>query len=441
MRARGFIACVGALCAATFARAEIVKFSESSTAPFAEQDKSANAYVRSTLDIEGSLDAGEPSLAALDKSLVGKDGRVDYKLQAVLLKAAKPPTKGATLLVETEPETSADASDLIDVARQRHAAILFLSSDFDAAAEPLRAAVLRDLVSHMRKSYGVAHVIGRGAERKAELLQNVATRFGADRTSGAAVFDGLLLHDRTLAAPLVTTPISSSALNGPFVIETFGSSVYWRSGVKFAAREVVAQANPRRRLFFLAGIAARAGARSENCAAPVNMRSIGPAMRALFVALDEWVSKGVAAPSSRIPSEADRTLVAARDLRWPKFIGLDAPAGDDRRAPAIDPDGNEIGGLRLPDQAVAIATFTGWNEQRDKAGPPCEAYGASLPFAVNKAERDKSGDPRPSLQERFGLRDFYVATVRVVADKLVKERLLLKQDADAYVAAAKKAPF
>jgi hypothetical protein len=116
-----------------------------------------------------------------------------------------------------------------------------------------------------------------------------------------------------------------------------------------------------------------------------------------------------------------------------------APAGE-RLVPRIDADGNALSGLRLPDHALPVATFTGFNAAKDRNGPPCGA-GAAIPFPATKAEREKSGDPRLSLVERYGSRAYFVATMRVLADKLVKERLLLKEDADAYVAAAKTAPF
>ena len=103
-------------------------------------------------------------------------------------------------------------------------------------------------------------------------------------------------------------------------------------------------------------------------------------------------------------------------------------------------DGNESSGLRLPDQALPIATFTGWNAARDKAKGDC-ASGAKLPFPISRAAREASGDPRQSLPERYGSRAYFVGALRSVADRLVKERLLLPQDADAYVAAGKEAPF
>jgi len=108
--------------------------------------------------------------------------------------------------------------------------------------------------------------------------------------------------------------------------------------------------------------------------------------------------------------------------------------------PKIDVDGNETSGLRLPDQALPIATFTGWNGAKDKAPGACVA-GATFPLTPNRAAREAARDPRQSLIERYGARSYFVAALRSVADKLVKERLLLPQDADAYVAAGKQAPF
>jgi hypothetical protein len=432
------LAHVVAICVAGTAHSEIVKVTESSAQPLFEQDKSREAYVRATLDIEGALSAEALALKTLDKGPGGRKGRLEYKFKASLLRPEKPAAKSATLLLETEPEKDAGA-DLLNVAQERRAIIVLPSAGFDELPEPLRAAALRDLVAHMRKTFGVAHVIARGSERKAEFLHKAQESLKEEK-GATAVFDGLLLHDRTIEEPLAEA-VKGQTAKYPVAIETFGSSVYWRDDVKFAARETAFE-DKKGRFFFLAGTASQSGAQTQNCAAPVNPRSIAPALRALFVALDDFLSKGTAIPASRFPQKSNGSLIVARDAAWPKAPNLDAPSTvGDRLVPAIDPDGNETAGLRLPDQAVPTATFVGWNAKKEKSGLPCEAYGAAFPFAASKAEREKSGDARLSLQERFGLRDFYVATVRTLADKLVKERLLLKPDADAYVAAAKKAPF
>jgi hypothetical protein len=187
-------------------------------------------------------------------------------------------------------------------------------------------------------------------------------------------------------------------------------------------------------VFFLAGVAAP-GALETNCAAPVNDLSAEPARRALLVALDDFLLGGPSPPASR---RAD--LAPAESLAWPKVPGLPAPPPGARLVPKIDVDGNESSGLSLPDQALPIATFTGWNAVKDRAKGDCVS-GAKLPFAISRAAREASGDPRQSLPERYGSRAYFVGALRSVADRLVKERLLLPQDADAYVAAGKEAPF
>jgi hypothetical protein len=60
-----------------------------------------------------------------------------------------------------------------------------------------------------------------------------------------------------------------------------------------------------------------------------------------------------------------------------------------------------------------------------------------VPFARTEAERQASGDERPSLEARYRSQDDYVAQVRACAARLVAERLLLPADAEAYVNAAK----
>jgi hypothetical protein len=103
---------------------------------------------------------------------------------------------------------------------------------------------------------------------------------------------------------------------------------------------------------------------------------------------------------------------------------------------AVDADGNEVAGIRLPDIAVPLATYSGWNVYQGLASELCDRDGSYLPFARTKAERDASGDPRPSLEERYGSRATYVARVKAAVDALVAERLLLPADAAAYVRAA-----
>ena len=72
--------------------------------------------------------------------------------------------------------------------------------------------------------------------------------------------------------------------------------------------------------------------------------------------------------------------------------------------PQVDRDGNELAGIHLPEIAVPLATYTGWNLRDPSIGAPeqREAFeGSYLAFPRTAAERDKSGDPRKSIAERY----------------------------------------
>jgi hypothetical protein len=331
--------------------------------------------------------------------------KIDGQAHDVEARLVLPPksASGAALVIDLE-----SGGEFAPLAPARLALATLDLTKLPAAA---RGAALRDLAPRVRGLAGVKRLLARGrGENAAALLES------------AALFDGLLLEDAA------TAPTAK----GPRIVETWRSDAYWRA----TPRPIASGKEPEsRRSFFLTG-AAMAG-KAENCVAPVNARSVAPALRALVIALDDW-ARGVKPPASRTPAGAD--LVPAESLAWPKIPGLPAAPKGERMAPRIDVDGNETAGLRLPDQALPIATFVGFNARRDKDGAACEA-GAAFPFPSARQDREKSGDPRRSLVERYGSRAYFVATMRVVADKMVKERLLLKEDADAYVAAAKTAPF
>jgi hypothetical protein len=66
----------------------------------------------------------------------------------------------------------------------------------------------------------------------------------------------------------------------------------------------------------------------------------------------------------------------------------------------------------------------------------CALTGSYFPFANTKAERRASGDPRRSLQERYGTHEGYVRAVARAADHLMRERFLIEEDAARFIAAA-----
>jgi hypothetical protein len=108
--------------------------------------------------------------------------------------------------------------------------------------------------------------------------------------------------------------------------------------------------------------------------------------------------------------------------------------------PSVDADGNEIAGVRSVLLEAPLGTYTGWNPTGAGffKGQIQSQIGGYIPFAKTKAERTASGDPRLSLEERYGTHDSYVARVRAAAERLVKERFLLADDADRLIAQAEQ---
>jgi hypothetical protein len=109
--------------------------------------------------------------------------------------------------------------------------------------------------------------------------------------------------------------------------------------------------------------------------------------------------------------------------------------------PVVDADGNETGGLRVPEQAVPAATMTGWSLRSDQAGGTgelCYLDGMALPFAPTVTARMEGKDPRPSLAERYKDKETYLAKVREAAASLQRDGYLLAEDVDRVVARAEK---
>jgi hypothetical protein len=179
-----------------------------------------------------------------------------------------------------------------------------------------------------------------------------------------------------------------------------------------------------------------------------NANAYAWAERALLVALDRWVRDGVPPPPSAHPRLADHTLVPRDRIDFPALPGvaspltipagyradLEGPYGERQLpllVPQVDSDGNELSGIRLPNVAVPLATYTGWNFRSPSIGRPGELLpltGSYIPFAVTKAAREEARDPRPSIEERYGSRARYAALVTDAATKLVQDGYLLNDD-------------
>lgn len=189
-----------------------------------------------------------------------------------------------------------------------------------------------------------------------------------------------------------------------------------------------------------------------------NPVSRNPIVRALLRDMDDWVTKGVTPPDSRIPHIADGTLVPTANAGWPSIPGVHFPVpnlkeyrldfGPDyakgivrepprvgqmyvNLVPAVDEAGNSRAGIRLPAIAFPVGTYGGWNFRDPAIGRPDQLFGemgSFHPLARSKAERLASGDSRLSITERYQSRDDYVAKVTSVAGQMVKDRFLLPED-------------
>jgi hypothetical protein len=197
-----------------------------------------------------------------------------------------------------------------------------------------------------------------------------------------------------------------------------------------------------------------------------NPISFGSMTRALLAAMVEWVDRGTLPPPSRFPSRAAGTLLPHGEakVRFPTVPGvaypsvynvlhlLDHSAVPPREGPeypvfiaTTDADGNGDGGVRHPLLMAPVATHTGWNLRAKGYGEGelCSILGSMIPLAATRADRQKSGDLRPSLEERYPTRDAWVARLHAATDALVADRLLLPEDRDALLAAAERSwePF
>jgi hypothetical protein len=180
------------------------------------------------------------------------------------------------------------------------------------------------------------------------------------------------------------------------------------------------------------------------------------AQRGLMAALDAWVREGKEPPPSRHPTFADGTMVPHHMLKFPAIPGVQwpthVPGGYrwDVDTPLsalpfllsqVDVDGNEIGGIRLPEQVVPLGTMTGWQFRSARIGAPHTLIvnsGAYIPFPVTRAERERTGDPRLSIEERYASRAEYLQKVTQVANRLADERYVLKRDVPAMIDLAGK---
>ena len=261
----------------------------------------------------------------------------------------------------------------------------------------------------------------------------------------------------------------------PKVFNTVSSTEYWQAGMSFTTADADADQDleiPENvRIYHFAsaqhGGSQPAAAASQNpvCEQLSNLNSYTYNFRALFLALRDWVVDGKSPPHSRYSTLRRGTLVPAHRVRFPSIPGVTfvgnfnsrqvLDRGDDFDAkdvsgvmeeppavrftyrellPQVDADGNEVDGVRSTQVRVPLGTYSGWNTRKDKFGKPdlCDLTGQYIPFAVHKA--DRNGDPRRSVEERYGTKAEYVTRVSEAVEDQVEEGLLLPDDAATIIA-------
>ena len=187
--------------------------------------------------------------------------------------------------------------------------------------------------------------------------------------------------------------------------------------------------------------------------------------RALIADMDQWVKNRKEPPPSTYPKIAEKTLVPLTEWKFPKIPQVNTPHevslayhldfGVQPKGtpvgtvqvvtveppqvgtpfavlvPQSDRDGNDLGGVRLPELQAPLATYTGWNLRDTSIGAPEQRVsflGSWIPLAKTPEERKKSGDPRPSIAERYASREEYMSKFEQAAKKLIEQRFLLQED-------------
>ena len=347
----------------------------------------------------------------------------------------------------------------------------------------------------------VQRVIGFGYSQSARLLREfVRDGFNQDER-GRQAFDGLMVASAgagggsfnhrfampgqagnsvlSVLRPVDLPPFTDAGLLAraradgvvPKIVYTFSSTEYWaRAGsLTHTTDDGLADLppDPSSRLYLLSGTPHASGplpplrdTGSQRFRHDLNFAEQRWALRALLMALDEWVRLGTEPPPSRYPTIARRELVAREQVAFPRVPSLpfaeylppvwhmdfgrdyDATRVITREPPAlgapyrvlvpqVDADGNDLGGIALPEVAVPLGTHTGWNVTEPQlAGLRYLAglVGSFVPFARTREARLASGDARPSIAERYTSQQDYLTRVDRAAQRLVQQRFLLPGD-------------
>ena len=298
------------------------------------------------------------------------------------------------------------------------------------------------------------------------------------------------------AYPIMTDPLTgktagrlaacSASNTCPKVFEINSANEYWVKAASLLHTDTQGNdlPDPENVRFFLVSGAQHGTGNATvrgTCQQYQNPTNAEPLLRALFIALDDWVTNGTEPPKSSVPRQSDSTAVMAiphpgaqtgsipqTALGWPFIPGVTytglittryqldfgsslaqgiltnyPPTTADRPVyvnvvSKVDQDGNELAGIRLPPVAAPLATTTGWALRRSGFGENegCEGAGQFIPFRRTKEDRLATNDPRLSVEERYHTHTGYVEAVVKSVNELMKRRLLLPDDAQEYIKSA-----
>lgn len=274
----------------------------------------------------------------------------------------------------------------------------------------------------------------------------------------------------------LTMRIAPAAL--PKIFYTNSSNEYWRGSAALTHVTVDGSRDlapiPTTRIYHFAGTqhgpAAFPPAAAGAGRLPGNPNAYSWFLRALLLKLDAWAAHDAEPPASVYPTLGEHTLVARAGLRFPAIPGVDVPVaprgpvrldfgpglrldGDGVATveppkvgaaypvllPQVDSDGNELAGLRSPELAVPLATYTGWQLYRPELGRDDELVslqGSFAPFPRDAAARERSGDPRRAILERYESREQYLELVEDAAEPLIAAGYLRAEDLAQIIAQA-----
>ncbi len=253
----------------------------------------------------------------------------------------------------------------------------------------------------------------------------------------------------------------------PKIFYTNSSYEYWGRAASLIHTDIAGKSDielfDNERVFMFAGT--QHGPASFPPAVSIGQQPANPldfrwSMRALLQGMSAWIARGSDPPESRHPRIADSTLVLPERLGFPAIPGVNTSSRVHRAyrvdygprfvsegvvtkeppevgkafpilVAAVDSDGNEAAGVRMPELEAPLATYTGWNLFNERSGPTHEIssmVGSYIPFARTRAERRARDDPRPSIEERYGSKEEYLGRVAQAGLGLIDAGLLLDRD-------------